>query len=110
MGMYQGTQAAAQAREEFDRVFRDRGVPDDVPSFQLEAPGGKLWIVNLLKQTQLTSSGSEGRRLVRQGAVEVDGTRVTDESAEIVLEPDREILVKVGKRGFARVSALSGGA
>ena len=109
VGMYQGTQSAVQAREEFDRVFKDRGVPNEVPSFRLEAPEGKLWIVNLLKQAKLTSSGSEGRRLVRQGAVEVDGTRVTDESAEIALEPGREILVKVGKRRFARISALSAG-
>jgi tyrosyl-tRNA synthetase len=103
--IYQGEESAARAREEFDRVFRDRGVPDEVPSYELEAPEGKLWIINLLKQTELSSSGSEARRLVRQGAVEVEGTRVTDENAEVALEPTREILVKVGKRRFARVRA-----
>ncbi|KPJ61102.1 MAG: tyrosyl-tRNA synthetase [Latescibacteria bacterium DG_63] len=107
--IYQGAEPAARAREEFDRVFKDRGVPDEVSRFELEAPGGKLWIVNLLKETGLSSSGSEARRLVRQGAVEVDGVRITDEDAEVGLEPSREILVKVGKRRFARVRVRSEG-
>jgi tyrosyl-tRNA synthetase len=90
-------------------VFRDRGLPDEVPSFELKAPGGRLWIVNILKETELASSGSEARRLVRQGAVEVDGTRVTDEEAEVSLDQTREVLIRVGKRRFARVKAASGG-
>jgi tyrosyl-tRNA synthetase len=106
---YHGKEAAAGAREEFDRVFRDRGLPDEVPSFELKAPGGRLWIVNILKETELASSGSEARRLVRQGAVEVDGTRVTDEEAEVSLDQTREVLIRVGKRRFARVKAASGG-
>ncbi|UCF77920.1 MAG: tyrosine--tRNA ligase [Candidatus Eiseniibacteriota bacterium] len=108
-GIYQGAEAASRAREEFDRIFRDRGLPDEIPSFRLKVEGGKLWIVNLLKETGLCTSGSESRRLVRQGAVEVDGARITDENAEVGLEPGREVLVKVGKRRFARVSAVPEG-
>jgi tyrosyl-tRNA synthetase len=109
VGIYHGRTLAATARKEFDRVFRDKGVPDDVPSFEIAAPGGKLWIVNLLREAKLVGSGSEGRRLVRQGAVEVDGVPVTDEEAEIGLREGLPIVVKVGKRRFARVRAASSG-
>jgi tyrosyl-tRNA synthetase len=109
VSIYHGKALAATAREEFDRVFRDKGVPDDVPSFEIAAPGGKLWIVNLLREARLVGSGSEGRRLVRQGAVEIDGVPVTDEEVEIGLEEGKEILIRVGKRRFARVRAVSQG-
>jgi tyrosyl-tRNA synthetase len=107
VSIYHGEALAATAREEFDRVFRDKGVPDDVASFEIAAPGGKFWIVNLLREAKLVSSGSEGRRLVRQGAVEIDGVPIVDEEAEISLEEGKEILIRVGKRRFARVRAVS---
>ncbi|MCX5800212.1 MAG: tyrosine--tRNA ligase [Candidatus Eisenbacteria bacterium] len=106
VSIYHGEALAASARKEFDKVFRDKGVPDDVPSVEVAAPGGTLWIVNLLRETKLVGSGSEGRRLVREGAVEIDGVPVTDERAEIGFEEGREILVRVGKRRFARVRGL----
>jgi len=109
VSIYHGKAPAAGAREEFDRVFRDKGVPDDVPSFEVKAPGGKLWIVNLLREARLVGSGGEGRRLVRQGAVEIDGVPITDEEAEIGLGEGKEILIRVGKRRFARVRAASQG-
>jgi tyrosyl-tRNA synthetase len=109
VSIYHGKTLAATAREEFDRVFRDKGVPDDVPSFEIAVLGGKLWIVSLLREAKLVSSGSEGRRLVRQGAVEIDGVPVTDEEVEIGFEEGKEILIRVGKRRFARVRAVSQG-
>jgi tyrosyl-tRNA synthetase len=109
VSIYHGKALAVGAREEFDRVFRDKGVPDDVPSFEIKAPGGKLWIVNLLRETKLVASGGEGRRLVRQGAVEIDGVPITDEEAEIGLGEGKEILIRVGKRRFARVRLVSQG-
>jgi tyrosyl-tRNA synthetase len=109
VSIYHGKALAASAREEFDRVFRDKGIPDDVRSIEVTAPGGKLWIVNLLREAKLVSSGSDGRRLVQQGAVEIDGVPVTDEEAEITLEANREVLVRVGKRRFAKVRAASKG-
>jgi len=109
VNIYHGKALAAAAREEFDRVFRDKGVPDDVPSFEIKAPGGKLWIVNLLRETKLVASGGEGRRLVQQGAVEIDGVPITDEEVEIGLGEGKEILIRVGKRRFARVRLVSQG-
>ncbi|MFH0777373.1 MAG: tyrosine--tRNA ligase, partial [Candidatus Eisenbacteria bacterium] len=82
---YHGPEPARRAREEFDKVFRDGGVPDDAPVVEIGSPQGKLWIITLLKETGLAPTSSEGRRLVRQGAVEIDGARVADEEAEIPL-------------------------
>ena len=109
VSIYHGRALAASARDEFDRVFRDKGIPDEVPSVEVTAPGGRLWIVNLLREAKLVSSGSEGRRLIQQGAVEIDGVPITDEEAEITLEGGEEILVRVGKRRFARVRVTSSG-
>jgi len=106
VGIYHGKALAANAREEFDRIFRDKGLPDEVPSFEVKASQGKLWIVDLLRNAKLVSSGSDGRRLVRQGAVEIDGVPVTSEEAVIELHPNREMLVRVGKRRFARVRVV----
>jgi tyrosyl-tRNA synthetase len=108
--MYHGEAASARAREEFDRVFRDKGVPDDIPLVELKAEAGRLWIVTLLRDAGLVGSSSDARRLLKQGAVEVDGEKICDEAAEVELPLDRELLVKVGKRRFARVRAASGGA
>jgi tyrosyl-tRNA synthetase len=107
--MYHGEEAAVRARQEFDRVFRDKGLPDDVPVVEVAAEGGKLWVVALLRDTGLAGSSSDARRLIKQGAVEVDGIRICDESGEVSLFRDREVLVKVGKRRFARVRALPEG-
>ena len=107
--MYHGEAAAARAREEFDRVFRDKGLPDDIPLVEVRSDGEKLGIVTLLRDSGLASSSSDARRLLKQGAVEVDGVKVCDEAAQVPLSRDKELLVRVGKRRFARVRALPAG-
>ncbi|MDZ4806020.1 MAG: tyrosine--tRNA ligase [Candidatus Eisenbacteria bacterium] len=103
VGLYYGPDKARAAREEFDRVFRDGGLPDDVPEVRLPAPDGKLWIVQLLAEAGLVSTRTEARRLIRQNAVTVDDQPVTSEEAQISLESGSGRLVRVGKRRFARV-------
>ena len=108
--MYHGEGASVRAREEFDRVFRDKGLPDDVPVVELSAEGEKLWIVTLLRDSGLAGSSSDARRLLKQGAVEVDGVKICDEAAQVSISCEKELLVRVGKRRFARVRALPPGA
>ena len=64
-------------------------------------PGGGVWIVRLMTLAGAAPSGSEARRLIRQGGVEVDGEVVRDEELRVLL--DRERRVQVGKRRFFRV-------
>ncbi len=91
-----GPEAAKRAEEEFNRVFREGGVPETAPEFRLPPEG--MPIVELLVQSGLVPSKSEARRLLRQRAVKL-GSRVLGEK-EIVKEKG---VLKVGKRRFLRI-------
>jgi tyrosyl-tRNA synthetase len=91
--------AARLAEAEFETVFSRGGLPDDVPELALD--GGQP-IVRLLAAAGLATSNSEARRLVQQGAVSVDGERVSDPQAELAARPE-PYLCKVGKRRFVRL-------
>jgi len=97
--MYHGEEAAKRAEEAFDRVFRRREVPEDMPEYVLNED--KIWIVRLLTASGLASSNSEARRLITQGGVYIDGERVTDPNAEVEFKGGE--VVRVGKRKFLRV-------
>ena len=86
-----------QAEAEFERVFRSGGVPEDTPHLALE---GTRHLLDLLVEANLVKSKSEGRRMIQQGAVSVDGDRVGDFATTLEARAD-EYLVKVGKRRFA---------
>lgn len=96
---YHGEEAARQAEEEFEKVFHAGGVPDDVPEREL---AGAWPLVKLLATAELTASNAEARRLIEQGAVAIDGERVSDPFFELAPRPE-PYLFKVGKRRFARV-------
>lgn len=102
---YHGAEAAAAARREFDRVFRDGGLPDEIPEIRLPGPAEGLWIVQLLADAGLVSSRNEARRLIRQGAVTIDGEGIASEEATVTLDAAKARLVRVGRRRFARILA-----
>jgi tyrosyl-tRNA synthetase len=102
VALYHSREAARLAEEEFDRIFVKKDLPDDVPDRAVSAEGGTIGIIKLLTEAGLVSSNSEARRMVDQGAVSVDGTKIVDPNALVNLE--RSVIVKVGKRRFARVS------
>ncbi len=97
---FHGPAAATAAEENFARVFSRGGLPDEIAEHRHPA-GGEVVLANLLVEANLVSSTSEGRRMLSQGAVTVDGAKVTEVQARLVAEG--EILVKVGKRRFCRV-------
>ncbi len=99
---YHGAEAAGKAREHFERTVIQKEVPEDVPSFR---PGGdgQVGLLNLLTSSGLTLSNSAARRLVQQGAVSIDGHRVTDSRLVLDVTVRAPFLVKVGKRRFVRI-------
>jgi tyrosyl-tRNA synthetase len=101
VSLYHSAEAAEMAAAEFDRVFRDKQVPEDVETFRIITTDQHLLLYLVLTRAGLTSSSSQARRLIRQGAVEVDGQRITDVNHE--LATDREYLIRVGKRRFKKV-------
>jgi tyrosyl-tRNA synthetase len=110
---YHGDGAATEAEAHFARVHQHRDLPDEIETVRVPAHGGPTagralpprgapWPLGLvLKEAGLVSSTSEARRMIQQGAVEIDRRRVT--SVEEMLVPGREYLIQVGKRRFKRV-------
>ncbi len=98
--------AADSAAEAFRRRFQRGEIPQDLETVDVEAPEGGVPIASLLKASGLVPSSSEGLRLVRQGAVRVDGERVSDPG--LVLAAGVDAVVQVGKRRVARVRVTGG--
>lgn len=101
VALYRGEQAAEEAAIEFDRMFREKRLPDEISLFAVEDERAAVDLVWLIKESGGTKSLSEARRLIRQGGVSLDGQVVRDECARVSL--DCEHLLKVGKRFFRRV-------
>jgi tyrosyl-tRNA synthetase len=101
--LYNGL-VAEEAEREFERMFQAHGVPDEIaePCICLSSQeNGPLWIVTLLVQAGLASSNSEARRLLQQGAVRVDGERLSDPNMQLTTSETH--LLQVGRRRFARI-------
>jgi tyrosyl-tRNA synthetase len=97
--LYHDAAAADSAEREFESVFSHGGLPDEIPE---TSHSGSWPLFKLLASAALAASNNEARRLVLQGAVEIDGERAADPFLE--LSPRSEpYLVKVGKRRFAHL-------
>jgi len=106
---YHGPEAAARAAAEFDRVFRDRELPEEVPPLSLppeELKQGRIWIVKLLRLSGCAASNSQARRLVEQGGVSLGPSAdslavVRDANADVPVAEGT--ILKVGRRRFFRL-------
>ena len=94
--------AATAARDEFIARFQKGAMPDEIPEATLAADGGQLGIAHLLKAAGLVASTSEAFRMIKQGAVKIDGERVEDQALHV--EAGSTHIYQVGKRKFARVT------
>ena len=104
---YHGAGEGAAAEERFDRVHRDRQVPEDVPEVPIPAEAlesGTVWLPRLLVALGRAASNGEARRLVEQGGVRLDGEVVDDPARELRPEDLRGRVLQVGRRWFARLS------
>ena len=101
VGRFHGAEAARRAKEAFIARFRRHELPEDLPETTVAAPGGRIRLANLLKEAGLVPSTSEALRMIRQGAVRIDGERVSDTALEIGAGGAH--IYQVGKRRFARV-------
>ncbi len=98
---FHSEQAAREAGEEFDRMFRERQLPSEIPTVQRPAVSVKL--AKLLADEDLAPSVSEARRLIEQGSVRVDGERITDAKFDVEPRPSAPVLLQVGKRKHLRI-------
>ena len=93
--------AGEKAQATFVARFQKGAMPEDMPEVSLAAEGGRLGIAHLLKNAGLVSSTSEAFRMIKQGAVRIDGERIEDRGLEI--EAGSTAVYQVGRRRFARV-------
>ena len=94
--------AAEKAKNNFIQRFRHGAMPEDMPEFTLSGDEAGLGLGQVLKQAALTSSTSEAFRMIAQGAVRIDGEKVSDR--DLQLAAGSSAVIQVGKRKFARVS------
>ncbi|HKI61272.1 MAG TPA: tyrosine--tRNA ligase [Mariprofundaceae bacterium] len=99
---FHGEGAGAVARAGFESQFARNEVPDDVPEATLKADEGTLWIVRALTEAGLTASNGEAMRMIRQGALSIDGEKLIDKDFQ--LTPGGPYLLKLGKRKFVNLT------
>lgn len=98
--LYHGEEAAKKAEEEFIRVFQKKDVPDDIP--EVELANAKVYLPRFMVENKLCSSTSEGMRLIKSGAVKLNGEKVN----ELDIELQNGDVLQVGKLKFVKVKLL----
>lgn len=97
---YCGEEAAKQAEEEFERVFAQKGAPDEMTRLRWPCQEASVPLIDLLAKLSIAKSKADARRTIEQGGVSLDGARVSDPLIRIDISAPREVQLKVGKRGF----------
>jgi tyrosyl-tRNA synthetase len=97
VAQYHSKEEACAVSLEFERVFSQKEIPQDLPSYKLTSEVNT--ILQVLMNSGLVNSRNEARRMVQQGAIYLDGTRIDKEDTII----DREGVLKVGKRRFLKL-------
>jgi tyrosyl-tRNA synthetase len=96
---YHSQEEANKAEDEFNQIFRDKQKPTEIPEVKL--PKAEYSILDLLTETGLVTSKSEGRRLIEQGGVRVNDEAQSDPQKVIAIE--NGIVLQVGKRKFVKI-------
>jgi len=97
--LYHGEEASLEAQEAFERQFSQKEIPEDIPDFAVNEPAVKL--LKILTESGLCETNSEAKRLIMQGGVSIDGKKITEFDAEIVVADG--MVIKCGKRKFRRI-------
>jgi len=104
---YHSTEDAKTAAQEFEKVFSEGELPDDIPVVEIEKDkleDGKYWIVKLVAATGHVDSNSQARRMIKQGAVYIDGDRYDKINLDLEIKDD--MIVKIGKRRYAKIKLV----
>ncbi|MGB9622154.1 MAG: tyrosine--tRNA ligase, partial [Brevinematia bacterium] len=99
VSFFYGEEEAIKASEEFDKVFKQKEIPDDIEERKL--PVGKYNLVELIVKLNLLPSKSEVRRMIQSGGLYINGERIRDINYELNFE--KETIIKIGKRKFLKL-------
>lgn len=100
VSFYHGVEAAEVAKEDFNRVFRDKKDPINMPEVKIPSPKCED-LPQMLVELKLVSSKGEARRLIEQGGVRIDKARITDPKAQVCFH--NGMVLQVGKMKFVRI-------
>jgi len=100
---FYGGAAAEAAAKEFDKVFAQKQLPNDIPEIEISAE--PIMASKLLVHCKLVSSGGEAKRMIKQSAVSINGQKVIDPNTEIT--PTKGMVIQVGKRRFAKIKTVN---
>ncbi|MDU2095836.1 MAG: tyrosine--tRNA ligase [Negativicoccus succinicivorans] len=95
--LYHGAAAAEAAEQEFVRVFQERDLPSEIEELAIDA--GEVWLPQLLHAAGMVASNSEGKRMIQQGSVRVNGEKVMEENCTL----QNDDVLQVGKRKYRRI-------
>jgi tyrosyl-tRNA synthetase len=98
---FHSKEAADGAHENFDKMFRDKEVPEDIEVVTMKKSEIGTWLPKLLATIGMVTSTSEGKRMIQQGGVHINGAKVTTD--EMSFDGLSELVIKVGKRKFKKV-------
>ncbi|GJL77128.1 MAG: tyrosine--tRNA ligase [Nitrospinaceae bacterium] len=101
VGRYHSPDLADHAAHEFENVFKKKEVPDEIPEAKTWGHEAR-WICKVLAEHSLVDSTSAAQRLIKQGAVSVNGQKIADK--DLQLEGNQEYLIKVGKKRFLKIT------
>jgi tyrosyl-tRNA synthetase len=104
--LYHGQGSGAGAGERFERVHRERELPEEVPNLAIPPDlviDGRVYLPKLLAVLGLADSNSHARRLIEQGGVRLDGQPVDGDTLELPANELKGRVLQVGRRGFARL-------
>src|SRR4030066_1343699 len=100
---YMEKEASLKAKEEFEHIFKDKGLPDDIPVFKLKWEDKEMWLPKIMKDSGLAKSTSEAIRLIKQGGVSVNGEKWDDPDKKLF---KGEHLLKAGKGKFLKIISV----
>jgi tyrosyl-tRNA synthetase len=95
---YHGKEETLKAKEEFNRVFEKKNVPNDIEEYVMEC--GEMKLFDILVKSGMVSSKKEARRLIEQGGVKIDSQKM---DTNITMKHVKEFILQVGKRRFKKI-------
>ncbi len=97
---YWGKDEASKAKEEFERVFKEKGLPNEIPIVEIKWDDNEMWVPKIMKLSGLTTSTSGAIRTIEQGGVMINDEKFVDPDRKL---PKGDYLFKVGKRKFLKI-------
>tara|TARA_B110000967_G_C18889869_1_gene566554 strand:- start:1166 stop:2374 length:1209 start_codon:yes stop_codon:yes gene_type:complete len=98
VSLFYDDNVAEKAENYFNTIVVGKGVPDDIPEYSIKSED---LVINVIFNAGILKSKGEARRMVKQGAVKIDGKSITD--INTVIKPLKKQILKVGKRRFLKV-------